>query len=296
MSAPDLLVIGRQGQLARSLAERAGHWGLFPAFAARPALDLADEASIRRAIAEHPAPIVVNAAAYTAVDQAEAEAALAERINAAAAGTLAQAAADAGARLIHVSTDYVFDGRSAYPYDESVEPAPINAYGRSKLAGEEAVRAALPAHAIVRSSWVYSPFGRNFVRTMLDLGASRDLLRVVDDQVGTPTSALDLADALLAIARAWRDGSDTGLGEIYHVAGSGETSWAGFAREIFRHSRASGGPSAEVEGIATEDWPAAAARPRNSRLSSAKFARDFGITLPAWQDSSAQVVERLLAG
>jgi len=296
MSAPDLLVIGRRGQLARSLAERAGHWGLVPAFAARPALDLTDEASIRRAIAEHSAPIIVNAAAYTAVDQAEAEATLAERINAAAAGTLAQAAADAGARLIHVSTDYVFDGRSAYPYDESVEPAPVNAYGRSKLAGEEAVRAALPGHTIVRSSWVYSPFGRNFVRTMLNLGASRDRLRVVDDQIGTPTSALDLADALLAIARAWRDGSDTGLGETYHVAGSGETSWAGFAREIFRHSRSAGGPSAEVEGIATEDWPAAAERPRNSRLSSAKFARDFGITLPAWQDSAAQVVERLLAG
>jgi dTDP-4-dehydrorhamnose reductase len=290
-----ILVVGRDGQLARSLAEKASARGLALSFAGRPETDLAEPDTLRRAVARSGAGLIINAAAHTAVDQAEDEPEAAHALNAVAPRVLAEAAREAGARLIHVSTDYVFDGSGDRPWREDDPTGPRSVYGRSKLEGEEAVRAALPDHAIVRTAWVYSPFGRNFVRTMLTLAETRDSLSVVGDQVGNPTSALDLADGLLAIADTWERAPGLGSGATYHLAGTGSASWAEFAREIFALSRARGGPSATVTAIATADWPAKAPRPANSRLCSDAFADTFGYRAPPWTDSLAEVVERLLA-
>jgi dTDP-4-dehydrorhamnose reductase len=289
------LVIGRSGQLALSLAERAKAEGRPLVFVGRPDVDLEDPDSLRHALLSSGAGIVINAAAYTAVDQAEEEPDRAWAQNAEAPRTLAEVARDVGARLVHVSTDYVFDGSGDAPRREDEPVGPASVYGRTKLAGEEAIRAILPGHAIVRTAWVYSPFGRNFVKTMLDLARTRPGLRVVGDQVGNPTSALDLADGLLALVRAWEREPDRGAGATYHLAGTGSTSWAEFAREIFALSAERGGPSASVEAIATADWPAKASRPLNSRLDSTLFAETFGYQAPPWQESLALVVERLLA-
>lgn len=291
-----ILVLGREGQLARSLAERAADGGLALSFVGRPEADLADPESLRRAVRAKGADVIVNAAAYTAVDQAEDEPERAHALNVAGPRALAEAARERGARLIHVSTDYVFDGSGETPWRESDPTGPRSVYGRTKLEGEEAVRTALPDHAIIRTAWVYSPFGRNFVKTMLAAAEARAQLRVVGDQIGNPTSALDLADGILAIIASWRDQPGRGLGRTYHLAGTGSTSWAGFAREIFSLSRARGGPSAEVEAIPTAEWPAKAPRPLNSRLDSTLFAEMFGYRVPHWRDSLAIVVERLLAG
>ncbi|MEA3034945.1 MAG: dTDP-4-dehydrorhamnose reductase [Sphingomonadales bacterium] len=289
------LVIGRSGQLALSLAERAKAEGRPLVFVGRPDTDLEDAASLRHALLSSGAGIVVNAAAYTAVDQAEDEPDRAWAQNAEAPRILAEAARDAGARLIHVSTDYVFDGSGDAPRREGDPTGPAGVYGRTKLAGEEAIRAVLPGHAIVRTAWVYSPFGRNFVKTMLALARSRPALRVVGDQVGNPTSALDLAEGLLALVRTWEREPDRGAGATYHLAGTGSASWAEFAQEIFAFSAARGGPTASVEAIATADWPAKAPRPLNSRLDSTLFAETFGYRAPPWRESLALVVERLLA-
>jgi dTDP-4-dehydrorhamnose reductase len=289
------LVIGRSGQLALSLAERAKAEGRPLVLVGRPDVDLEDADSLRHALLSSGAGIVINAAAYTAVDQAEDEPDRAWAQNAEAPRILAEVARDVGARLIHVSTDYVFDGSGDDPRREGDPTGPASVYGRTKLVGEEAIRAVLPGHAIVRTAWVYSPFGRNFVRTMLEVARTRPGLRVVGDQVGNPTSALDLADGLLAVVRAWEREPDRGAGATYHLAGTGSASWAEFAREIFALSAALGGPSASVEAIATADWPAKAPRPLNSRLDSSLFAETFGYRAPPWRESLARVVERLLA-
>jgi dTDP-4-dehydrorhamnose reductase len=290
-----VLVIGRHGQLAASLAERAPRRGIALDFAGRPELDLADPEAIRRTVAASGASILVNAAAYTAVDDAEDAPEQAFAINAAAPRALAEAARETGARLIHVSTDYVFDGRGEAAWSEDDSPAPATAYGRSKLAGEEGVREALPDHVIVRTAWVYSPFGRNFVKTMLTAARTRPELRVVADQVGNPTSALDLADGLLAAIAAWGSDPKRGLGATYHLAGTGAASWADFAAEILAVSRDLGGPSVPVVPVASSEWPAKAPRPLNSRLDSGRFAETFGYRAPPWQESLRRVVERLLA-
>ncbi|MGF1549988.1 MAG: dTDP-4-dehydrorhamnose reductase [Sphingomonadaceae bacterium] len=285
-----VLVTGRRGQLARSLAERAaGREGLELVFAARPELDLEDEDSIRRSVRQAKPDIVISAAAYTDVDGAEDEPRKAKRINACAAGIVATAAREAGAPIIHLSTDYVFDGRHEAPYDEQASPRPLGVYGRTKLAGEEAVRAAHPGHLILRTAWVYSPFGRNFVNAMLGAAREREALAVVNDQIGNPTSALDLADGLLAVVTSGDIEGDT-----LHIAGCGEASWAEFARHIFAESRRHGGPFAEVKPISSAEWPAKASRPANSRLDSSAFARRYGYRMPDWRRSSAAVVRRLL--
>ena len=289
-----ILVTGQAGQLARSLAERA---------AARPDLeiiatsrtdaDLSSSGSVAVAIAAVVPDLVINAAAYTAVDQAEAEPALAFRINAEGAGEAAAAARDAGAAIIQLSTDYVFDGAAAAPYREDSPTNPLSVYGRSKLAGEEAVRAANPDHLILRTAWLYSPFGRNFVRTLVAAARERDVLTVVDDQTGSPTSALDLADAILTIVDASRREPKAGT---YHVAGPQPLSWRAFAAAIMVECRRLGLPAAEVQPIATGQWPTAAQRPRNSALDSSKFARDFGVSMPPLATSLGAVVERLAGG
>lgn len=286
-----ILVVGTKGQLALSLQERAA---LPIRFVGRPELDLLDATSIERAVSRHTPDVIVNAAAYTAVDQAEAEPELAERINAEAPAVLARSARAVGARLIHISTDYVFDGTGTEPYREEAPTAPQGVYGRTKLAGEEAVRAELAEHAIVRTAWVYSPFGRNFVKTMLGLAEARDQVQVVADQFGNPTSALDLADGLLAMVGAWRNEGSLGLGQTFHLVGSGSTNWAGFAREVFTLSAERGGATAEVVPIATVDWPAKAPRPLNSRLDSSKFREVFSYSPPMWQVSLSIVVDRLI--
>lgn len=290
-----VLVTGREGQVARSLAERsASHPGLTFEFAARPELDLADPASVRATVERSHADVIVSAAAYTAVDAAEDDEATARAVNGAAPGVLAKAASDTGARIVHLSTDYVFDGSGRNAYAEDNPVSPLGVYGRTKLEGEEAVRAATDAHVIVRTAWVYSPFGKNFVKTMLRLAADRDELAVVDDQHGNPTSALDIADAVLTVLDAWQAGADTGIGRTYHMAGTGDATWCGFARHILAESARLGGPTASVRAITTVAFPTKARRPANSRLDSSLFQRDFGYHAPHWMQSSSQTVERLL--
>jgi dTDP-4-dehydrorhamnose reductase len=266
-----VLVIGRAGQLALSLAERAAARNLVLSFAGREAADLERPDSLRRCIGESGASIVINAAAHTAVDQAEDEPEPAEAVNATAPRVMAEAARAAGARLVHMSTDYVFGGQGDRPWTEEDQPAPLGVYGRTKWRGEEAVREMLPDHVIVRTAWLYSPFGRNFVKTMLAAAESRDELRVVGDQVGNPSSALDVAEGLLTMISGWDREPGKGLGATYHLTGQGAASWADFAREIFSISVERGGPSAKVRAIPSSEWPAKAPRPANSRLDSARF-------------------------
>lgn len=289
-----LLVTGAQGQLARSLLERAVSRSHIQIVAiGRPGLDLAKEGSAASAIEAIRPDIIINAAAYTGVDSAEDQPQLAFRINAEGAGEVAAAAAAVGARVIQLSTDYVFDGRSKRSYREDSPTHPLGVYGASKLAGEERVRAANPRHAIVRTAWVYSPFASNFVMTMVQAARVRDVLAVVDDQIGSPTSALDVAEGLIRMAEIWTDSPERGLGETYHLAGSGVTSWFGLAEFVMDACRMRSLASAEVRPIGTADWPTRAARPANSVLDSTKFASEFGFVMPDWRKSVSSVVERI---
>ncbi|TJV06781.1 MAG: dTDP-4-dehydrorhamnose reductase [Mesorhizobium sp.] len=292
-----LVVTGRDGQVAASLLEAGqSRAGVEVIAIGRPEFDLARPDTVFDAISAAKPDVVVSAAAYTAVDQAEDEPDLAFAVNAAGAGKVAEAAARLGVPVIHLSTDYVFDGTKAEPYVETDATAPLGVYGASKLAGEQAVAAANPRHLILRTAWVYSPFGRNFVKTMLRLAADRDEVSVVADQWGNPTSALDIADAILHAAAMLHRNKDIAVFGTYHLAGTGETNWSGFARHILDTSLAFGGPWARVRDIATMDYPTKARRPANSRLSSAKFASAFGWKAPDWRQSTEAVVCRLLTG
>jgi dTDP-4-dehydrorhamnose reductase len=289
-----VLVTGRHGQLARSLIEQAGRRRSIELVSVgRPELDLERKGSAADVIEGLRPDVVVNAAAYTAVDHAEDEPELAMRINADAAGEVADATARIGASVIQISTDYVFDGRAAGAYAEDARTSPLGVYGHSKLAGEQQVRAANSRYAIIRTAWVYSPFGRNFVKTMMAAARTRAVLTVVDDQIGNPTSALDLADGLLAVVDRWREEPDVGLGQTYHMAGTGSTSWCGFARAIMAKCERLDLATAKIEAITTVDWPTKAARPLNSRLSSDKFACEFGFVMPPWEESLTEVIKRL---
>jgi dTDP-4-dehydrorhamnose reductase len=290
-----LAVTGRDGQVAASLLEAGqAHAGAEVIAIGQPELDLARPQTVIDAIAAAKPDIVVSAAAYTAVDQAEDEPDLAFAVNATGAGKVAEAAARLGVPIIHLSTDYVFDGNAPHAYVETDATAPLGVYGASKLAGEQAVAAAGPRHLILRTAWVYSPFGKNFVKTMLRLAADRDEISVVADQWGNPTSALDITEAILHAATVLLDDKSFSACGTFHLAGTGETNWSGFAREILDTSRVSGGPWANVRDIATKDYPTKARRPANSRLSSAKFASAFGWTVPDWRASARIVVGRLI--
>lgn len=289
-----LAVTGREGQVVSSLLEAGQLAGVDVIAIGRPQLDLANPDTVVDAIAAAKPDIVVSAAAYTAVDQAEDEPDLAFAINAVGAGKVAEAAARLGVPVIHLSTDYVFDGSAPGAYVETDVTAPLGVYGASKFAGERAVAAAGPRHLILRTAWVYSPFGRNFVKTMLRLAADRDEISVVADQWGNPTCALDIADAVLHAATMLHGDKGFGAFGTYHLAGTGETNWSGFARHILDTSRVSGGPSARVRDITTADYPTKARRPANSRLSSAKFASAFGWSAPDWRLSTKAVVSRIL--
>ena len=291
-----ILVTGADGQLASSLVERfALHSGIELLALGRPQLDLAVPGSATAAIEAVRPQVVINAAAYTAVDKAEDEPELAFRINAHGAGEVAAAAASVAASVVQVSTDYVFDGRRQGPYDETAPTSPLGVYGRSKLAGEEQVRAANPRHAIVRTAWVYSPFGRNFVKTIMTAARTRDVLHVVEDQRGSPTSALDLADGLLRMAKLWNDVPEQGIGKTYHLAGTGQTSWFGLSQCVMSECRKRLLPAADVVPIATTDRPIKAIRPANSVLDSRRFARELNFAMPEWPQSVATIVDRLAA-
>jgi dTDP-4-dehydrorhamnose reductase len=291
-----VIVIGKEGQVARALAERAPAHGARVVLLGRPRLDLADPSGIEDILRETGGDLIVNAAAYTAVDQAETEPELAEAINGIGAGVAAGAAAAMQVPFVHISTDYVFDGTLNRPYREDDAVYPLGAYGRSKLLGEEAVTAETTDHAILRTAWVYSPFGRNFVKTMLRLAKGREEVGVVADQFGSPTSALDIADGIFAIAKnLLKRPQERTLRGVFHMTGAGFASWAEFASEIFTLSARYGGPSARVRPITTADYPTPAKRPANSRLDCTKLETIQGVKLPSWQASLAPCVERLIA-
>lgn len=287
-----VLVTGKTGQLVQSLM-KTPLAGLEWVAVGRPEVDLAEPGALADAIQNARPDLVFNAAAYTAVDQAEDEPALAFRINSDAAGEAAKAAREIGVPIIQISTDYVFDGSSEGAISEGATTNPINVYGRSKLAGEEQVRRANPDHLIVRTAWVYSPFGRNFARSIMRAAGDRAVLTVVGDQYGSPTYAPDLAAGLATVIAQWRDGEPTGLGETYHLAGTGRASWCELAAEVMARCRLYGLDHAAVHAISTAEWPTRAARPRNSLLDSGKFMTDFGFVMPDWRVSVATLVDRL---
>jgi dTDP-4-dehydrorhamnose reductase len=264
------------------------------AAAGRPELDLTRPETILPALRAARPDIVVSAAAYTAVDRAESEADLAFAVNGAGAGAVAEAAATLGVPVIHLSTDYVFDGAKAAPYAEDDPTAPLGVYGASKLAGERAVARATADHAILRTGWVHSPFGRNFVKTMLGLAAARDAVRVVADERGCPTYGPDIARALVAIAGNLLASDDAGLRGVFHLAGAGEASRAEFARAIFAGLAERGGRAPAVIPIGSGHYPAPARRPANSRLDCSRLRQSHGIALPDWRRSLACCLDRLL--
>lgn len=289
-----ILVTGTEGQLARALAARAQfHRGIELVCIGRPNLDLEAPATFAPVLKLIAPDLVVNAAAHTGVDQQEDEAERAFTMNAEAPSALARLTRLSGIPIIQVSTDYVFDGRSARPYVEADLPNPQTVYGRSKLAGEDAVRDGNPDHLIVRTAWVVSRYGRNFVKTMLTAAQSRDRLTVVADQFGNPTEADDLADGILAAANTRRS-TGSFPGRLYHLAGQGRASWYELARHVLEVSAPLGGPSAVVEPISSSMWPAKAARPANSELNSDAFQRDFGYRAGDWRARTATLVETLI--
>lgn len=289
-----MVVTGRKGQVVRSLLERGALNDRFDVVAlGRPELDLHDLDGIDTALRQARPDVIVSAAAYTAVDRAETEEIEAHVINAVAPGRIAKAAADLGVPVIHLSTDYVFDGEKPGPYLETDPVRPTSAYGRTKLAGERAVAEAMDNHVILRTAWVYSPFGRNFLKTMLQLAESRDRIDVVDDQVGNPTSALDMADGILVIAGNLLDSDAACFRGIFHMAGWGLASWADFASEIFAVSSRHGGQAAFVERIPSSAFPTSAQRPANSQLDCGKLKWAHGIRLDDWRQAVAETVARL---
>ncbi|WP_113448621.1 dTDP-4-dehydrorhamnose reductase [Rhizobium cremeum] len=289
-----IAVTGTQGQVVSALLERGPAAGVEIVAVGRPQLDLTDLASMRTVLAGIRPDAIVSAAAYTAVDKAESEEALAFAVNAAGPTAIAEVARELGIPIIHLSTDYVFPGDKQGVYVETDATGPVSVYGRSKLAGEIGVAAANPNHAILRTAWVYSPFGNNFVKTMLRLAETRDTLNVVADQHGAPTSALDIADAVIAIAKRLRDDPDPKLRGVFHLTGGGEATWADFAETIFAALRAKSGKSVSVGRITTTDYPTPAKRPANSRLSNEKLKQAYGIVLPDWKESTNVVLDRLL--
>jgi len=286
MNAMKVLVFGRDGQVARELARRKPD-GIELVCLSRAEGDLADPESCARRVSEYGSDTVIVAAAFTGVDAAEEHAAEAEVVNAHAPAAIAEACRLEGRLLLHLSTDYVFDGRGQQPWRPEDAPAPLGVYGRTKLAGEEGVLHALPDATILRTSWVFSAHGRNFVKTMLGLGRERSQLRVVDDQVGGPTAAADIADALYEMARIRAQGR--GAPGVFHFAGLPAVSWADFARTIFTSAQ----QDVVVESIPTSAYPAPAARPLNSRLDGTSTTETFGILMPDWRLALQQVIAEL---
>jgi dTDP-4-dehydrorhamnose reductase len=289
-----IAVTGSKGQVAMSLIERSDRdTEIVPL--SRPAFALEDRQTVLAGIEAVRPDVVISAAAFTAVDRAEAEEDLAIRVNGEGAGHVAEAAAKIGAPLLHLSTDYVFDGGLDRPYREDDPTGPTGAYGRSKLIGEKLVAERCPNSTVLRTAWVYSPFGANFVRTMLRLNETREEVGVVADQSGNPTSALDIADGLLAIAKRLREDPTPALRGIFHMTGLGEATWADLAEAVFQEAHARGRRLTHVKRIATADYPTTARRPANSRLDNAKLRRVYGLALPDWRGSVAACCAQLIS-
>ena len=291
MSKPAILITGGTGQVGTGLT--LANRGRFEVVApARAELDLLDAASIERNIASRDWAAIVNCAAYTAVDKAESEPEPAFAINAEAPGTIARAAAARAIPLLHVSTDYVFDGSKAKPYAEDDPVAPLGVYGASKEAGERAVRDEGGRSIILRTAWVVSPWGHNFIKTMLRLGAEREELGVVADQIGCPTSAIDIAETLLTLTERMLDRQESP--GTYHFVNSGQASWHDLASAVFAYAGARGMKTARVKAITTADYPTPAKRPANSRLSTAKLEQTFGMTPRPWQVAVEEILASLI--
>jgi dTDP-4-dehydrorhamnose reductase len=291
------LLTGKDGQLGFELARALAPLGELVAVG-RADCDLRDFDALRALVRGHAPDVIVNAAAYTAVDKAESERDAAFAVNARAPGLLGEEAARLNALVVHYSTDYVFDGAGARPWTEDDAPAPRSVYGSSKLAGERALAEACAHHLILRTSWVLGAHGANFAKTMLRLAAERETLTVVDDQVGAPTSAALLADLTAHLLRQYaREGAGAFAFGTYHVAAAGETSWYDYARFVLGAARAAGRPLRagpdEVRRVKTAAYPGAAQRPLNSRLDTSRFRNTFGLHLPPWQDGAGQVLQQL---
>ncbi|KAA0677451.1 dTDP-4-dehydrorhamnose reductase [Azospirillum brasilense] len=293
-----ILILGTSGQVGTELMRAAWPPGTELVGLARPDVDMARPETVEAAVAAHAPDLVVNATAYTAVDKAESDREAAFAVNRDGPARLAAACAARGVPLVHISTDYVFDGTKPAPYTEDDPVAPLGAYGASKEAGEAAVRAALPHHVILRTSWVYAAHGANFVKTMLRFGRERDEMRVVADQHGAPTAAADIAAAIVAIAGRIAVTKDTGNDVpwgTYHFTGTGETTWHGFAERVFQRLETATGRRPRLQAIATADYPTPARRPANSRLDCTRIRTAFGIEAPRWEDSLDRVLDELLS-
>jgi dTDP-4-dehydrorhamnose reductase len=289
---PRILIVGRTGQLGHEIERIFANVGTIVAVG-RESIDLADPNQTRDLVRRSAPDVILNAAAYTAVDRAESEMALAHAINALAPGVLAEEAAERNAILVHYSTDYVFDGSKSEPWIETDAPAPLNVYGASKLAGEQAIQNSRARHLIFRTSWVYGPHGNNFLSTMLRLARERDRLSIVDDQTGAPTTSIELARATHAIVTgvlAGSFGATEDWSGLYHMTCAGSVSWFGFAQAIFaRASQQLGVKAPELVPTRAKDYPTAAVRPCNSVLSNAKLHAHFGVQLPSWQSALDEV-------
>ncbi len=291
-----LLVIGRSGQVAQALAACHGQEGQDVVTLGRPDVDLTKPETLLAAVQIHQPDVVVNAAAYTAVDQAESEQSQAFAVNESGAAHVAAACVQHGCPLIHISTDYVFDGTKSAPYCEKDPVAPLGIYGKSKFAGEQRVAETCPHHVILRTAWVHSPFGQNFIKTMLRLAKDRSELSVVNDQIGSPTYAPHLARAIISVAsKIMSDPDDVAWG-TYHAAGSGEATWYEVAQKTFDVSSSLGGVSANVSPIPSSDYPTPAKRPANSRLDCENLKQCFAITMVNWQRGVDECVHQLVRG
>jgi dTDP-4-dehydrorhamnose reductase len=287
----NILVTGSHGQLGQSLNNIAINYPDYVfTFANRVNLDLSDEKSIADFFKQNKFDLIINCAAYTAVDKAESEPELADKINHLAVKPLAEIAKQHNAKLIHISTDYVFNGQNYKPYIETDKVAPQSVYGETKLKGEQALLAKMPNNAlIIRTSWMYSEYGNNFVKTMLILGKERDALNVIFDQIGTPTYAYDLAQAIMAIVNSDTFKQAKLNSEIYHYSNEGVCSWYDFAKTIFELSNI----SCDVSPIETRDYPTPATRPHYSLLNKAKIKHRFNLSIPYWKDSLQHCLNKL---
>lgn len=286
-----LLVLGASGQLGQELAELCAHRGISVVLAAKASCDIADLQQVNASLKAACPDIVVNAAAYTQVDAAESNKALALRVNRDGPRVLAEVCAGSGLPLIHISTDYVFDGEKPTPYVEQDEVSPVGAYGLSKEAGEREIRNTHPHHVILRTAWVYGRFGKNFLKTMINLAATRDSLGVVHDQVGTPTATTDIAEAILCVAH--RIASKDMPWGTYHFAGAAEGSWHAFANDIIAEQAKYTGKRPPIKALTSAEYPTLARRPQNSRLNSDLFASTFGYRAKAWQERLPSIVKAL---
>ncbi len=291
MTAPlKILITGQHGQVSQALQQRLQGLGELVVLG-RDQLDLANAEQIRQQVRAHRPDLIINAAAHTAVDQAESEPDAAFAINAIAPGILAEEAKALGIPLIHYSTDYVFDGSKPAPYTENDTPNPLGVYGQSKLAGEQAIAAVGGKYLILRTSWVYSSHGKNFLLTMQRLLQEKPQMRIVADQIGAPTWAGTIADSTRALIERWQAG-DAGEWGVYHLTAQGETSWFGFAEAIGEQLRAEGKPCAELEAIPSSAYPTPARRPLNSRLDCSRLQQQWHVSQPQWRDALHECLAR----